>query len=72
MDYDTARILGGVFIALAGAMPEQASESAIEILRDVANSPKTRERDRQILHAIANCTMLREEPGLEVITGGAA
>jgi hypothetical protein len=70
--------MGAFFVALTTAMPRQAARLASDVLLDVADSPKTRDEDRDILRAIAGAAVCdMEEPSSEqpqsrfaVIEGG--
>jgi hypothetical protein len=75
MDKATARLMGAFFIAVTTAMPKQAAKLASDVLLDVADNPRTRDEDGEILRAIAQSVCLdddyvAERPRFEVIEGG--
>jgi hypothetical protein len=82
LDYNTlGRLLGGIYIALKSAMPEECAAIAHEILFSFSESPDVRPEDRRVYAAIFDCTNRRikgddefetKRPCLTVITGGAA
>src|SRR5262249_42379579 len=81
MDHNMAvRLLGGVYIALAYAMPDEAHRLPHDILMGFADNPDVRPEDRRAYRLIAltggrqDLAEEDEQPQyrLEVITGGAA
>jgi hypothetical protein len=54
MDYNmTVRLLGGIYIALAYAMPDEAHHLAHDILMGFADNPDLRPEDRRAYRLIA-------------------
>jgi hypothetical protein len=80
MDNATARIIGGVYIAICTAMTDESAKLAHDVLFGFADNPEIRPEDRRVYRLIAESATrpvdeLEEEnarPRFEVITGGAA
>jgi len=82
MDNATARVMGGIYIALCSALSPEGVEMANDVLFGFANNPSVRPEDRHIYQAIAHgarsdseeLTEENEQPQrrFELITGGAA
>ncbi len=74
MDYNAVvRLLGGIYLALGYAMPDEAHHIAHDILMGFADSPDVRPEDRRAYRLIARGGRPADEPPqLEVIIGGAA
>jgi hypothetical protein len=54
MDYNTAlRLMGGIYLALAYAMPDRAHHLAHDILMGFADNPDLRPEDRRAYRLIA-------------------
>jgi hypothetical protein len=72
------RIVGGVYLALAFAMPEDAHRTAHAIMMGLADNPEISPEDRRAYRLIAltggrQDWVEEERPSrFEVITGGAA
>jgi hypothetical protein len=84
MDNSSARVLGGVFIALCGALSPEGVETACNTLRGFADNPENRPQDRFIYRSIAEAAgrpidelkaeneQYEQQLRFEIITGGAA
>jgi hypothetical protein len=80
MDYNTTvRLLGGLYIALAYAMPDESHRIAHDILMGFADNPDLRPEDRRAYRLIAltggRQDLVEEaqpQSRFEIITGGAA
>jgi hypothetical protein len=81
MNNETARVMGGIYIALCSALSPEGVEMANDVLFGFANNPNVRPEDRRIYEAIAhtasgNPEELAEEneqterPRFSVINGG--
>jgi hypothetical protein len=55
MDNQMKRIIGGVFIALHCALPDENARLAEDVLFDLSESPNIRPEDRHIYKLIAEC-----------------
>jgi hypothetical protein len=55
MDNATARVLGGIYIALCSALSEEGVRLSNDVLYGFADSPHVRPEDQRIYRAIANC-----------------
>jgi hypothetical protein len=55
MDNSTARILGGIYIAVCAGMSEQAAALSHDVLFGLADSPNVCPEDQRIYRAIAEC-----------------
>lgn len=79
VDYNTVvRLLGGLYIALAYAMPDASHRIAHDILMGFADNPDIRPDDQRAYRLIAltggrqDLVEEDQQPRFEVITGGAA
>jgi hypothetical protein len=82
MDNQMKRIIGGVFIALHCALPDENARLAEDVLFDLSESPKIRSEDRYIYKLIAESATRAEieanelaeksQPRFRVIEGGSA
>jgi hypothetical protein len=78
-DYNmVVRLLGGVYLALAFAMPDEAHHLAHDILMGFADNPDIRPEDRRAYRLIAltggrqDIVQENEQPRFAVIEGGDA
>ena len=76
-DYNmVVRLLGGVYLALAFAMPDEAHHLAHDILMGFADNPDIRPEDRRAYRLIAltggrqDIVQENEQPRFAVIEGG--
>jgi hypothetical protein len=84
MNNDTARVVGGIYIALCTALSPEGVGIACNTLRVFANNPDVRAEDRRIYGLIAEgvdrpvdelkaeIEQFERQSRFEVITGGAA
>ena len=78
MDNSVVRLLGGLYIAIAYAMPDEAHRIVHDILMGFADNPNVRPEDRRAYRLIALTGARQEDehfecqPRFEVITSGAA
>jgi hypothetical protein len=80
MNDETARVMGGIFVALCSALSPEGAEMANDVLFGFANSPNVRPEDQRIYRAIVDCATRpiddlgeeNEQPQrrFEVIQGG--
>jgi hypothetical protein len=55
MDNATARVMGGVYLALCTALSEEGARLAHDVLYGLADSPLIRREDARIYRLIAGC-----------------
>ena len=79
MDNATARVMGGIYIAICAAISREGVEMANDVLLGFADNPNIHPEDRRIYRAIAESVTCdasdeieRPQCRFEVITGGAA
>jgi hypothetical protein len=74
MDNATARVMGGIYIALCAALSDEGARLANDVLFGLADSSIINPADARIYRLIAESasTQSDERPRFEVITGGAA
>jgi hypothetical protein len=74
MDNATARVVGGIYIALLAAVSDEGARLANDVLFGLAGSPIINPVEARIYRLIAESASAEsnERPQLEVITGGAA
>ena len=67
MNDETARVMGGIYIALCTALSPEGVEIACDTLRGFADNPDTRPEDRIIYKTIADAaTRPTDEPKAEI------
>jgi hypothetical protein len=74
MDNATARVMGGIYIALLAAVSDEGARLANDVLYGLADSPIINPVDARIYKLIADSASQEasERPQLELVTGGAA
>ena len=75
MDNATARVIGGIYMALSAALSSEGKRLANDVLFDLAESPNVNGNDARIYRAIAETASgepLPERQDFAVISGGLA
>src|SRR6516164_6799812 len=82
MNNETARVMGGIYIAICSALSPEGVEMANDVLFGFANNPEVRPEDRRIYGLIAEAAgrpieelraeveQYERQSSFEVITGG--